>query len=78
MLSPAHREDASLRGVKADRGEYKEDTLFAGSGLKAWRSPDDRGLRRASRRIRGTNSGGGLYVNSTWFGDRGDAQLHVV
>lgn len=70
--------DASLRGVNADRGEYKDDTDLAGSGLKACKSPDDRGDRRASRRILGTNSGGGLYVNSTWFGDRGEAQDHVV
>ena len=70
--------DASLRGVNADRGEYKEDTDLAGSGLKACKSPEDRGDRRASSRILGTNSGGGRYVNSTWFGDRGEAQLHVV
>ena len=72
------RWDASLRGVNADRGEYKEDTDLAGSGLKACKSPEDRGDRRASKRILGTNSGGGRYVNSTWFGDLGDAQLHVV
>ena len=52
--------DASLRGVNADRGEYKEETDFAGSGLKACKSPEDRGDRRASNLIRGTNSGGGL------------------
>ena len=52
--------DASLRGVNADRGEYREDTDLAGSGLKACKSPDDRGDRRASSRILGTNSGGGL------------------
>ena len=50
----------SLRGVNADRGEYKEDTDLAGSGLKACKSPEDRGDRRASSRILGTNSGGGL------------------
>ena len=70
--------DASLRGVNADRGEYKEDTDLAGSGLKACKSPEDLGDRKASSRILGTNSGGGRYVNSTWLGDRGDAQLHVV
>ena len=52
--------DASLRGVNADRGEYREDTDLAGSGLKACKSPEDRGDRRASNLIRGTNSGGGL------------------
>ena len=52
--------DASLRGVNADRGEYKDDTDLAGSGLKACKSPEDRGDRRASKRILGTNSGGGL------------------
>ena len=52
--------EASLRGVNADRGEYKEDTDLAGSGLKACKSPEDRGDRRASNLIRGTNSGGGL------------------
>ena len=70
--------DASLRGVNADRGEYREDTDLAGSGLKACKSPEDRGDRRASNLIRGTNSGGGRYVNSTWFGDRGEAHDHVV
>ena len=70
--------DASLRGVNADRGLYKDDTDLAGSGLKACKSPEDRGDRRASNLIRGTNSGGGRYVNSTWFGDRGDAHDHVV
>ena len=54
------RWDASLRGVNADRGLYKEDTDLAGSGLKACKSPEDRGDRRASNLIRGTNSGGGL------------------
>ena len=54
------RADASLRGVNADRGEYKDDTDLAGSGLKACKSPEDRGDRRASNLIRGTNSGGGL------------------
>ena len=72
------RADASLRGVNADRGEYKDDTDLAGSGLKACKSPEDRGDRRASNLIRGTNSGGGRYVNSTWFGDRGEAHDHVV
>ena len=47
------RADASLRGVNADRGLYKEDTDLAGSGLKACKSPDDRGDRRASKRILG-------------------------
>ena len=53
------RWDASLRGVNADRGLYKDDTDLAGSGLKACKSPEDLGDRRASRRILGTNSGGG-------------------
>ena len=52
--------DASLRGVNADRGLYKDETDLAGSGLKACKSPEDRGDRRASNLIRGTNSGGGL------------------